>query len=88
MNTQQAYLYFNIYLTRSVYFECSIIQIIWQQEKILIDIYEKPLLRKLGLSENFSHKMLYSRQSALRVGIVKLSTIIVIETLKQCIESI
>ena len=54
MNTQQAYLYFNMYLIQSVYFECSIIQLTPLQEKILMGIYERPLLVKLGLSENFS----------------------------------
>ena len=50
-----------------------------------MNIYERPLLCKLGLSENFACKMLYSRQSTLGIGIIKLSTVIEIFTLKQYI---
>ena len=52
-----------------------------------MNIYKMPLLQKLGLSENFSRKMLYSRQSVLGVEIVKLITIIAMEIIKQYIGS-
>jgi hypothetical protein len=70
INMQQAYLYFNIYLMRSVFFRSNIIEIIPIQEKELMKIYERLLLRKLGLSKNFSRYALYSRRSALGVGII------------------
>ena len=56
-----------------------------KQEKILQDISEKTILRKLGLSEKFLREVLYSRKSALGICLIKLSTIIVILALKLCI---
>ena len=38
-------------------------------------LYEEPLLVKLSLSRNFPRKVLYSRKSALGIGIMMLSTI-------------
>ena len=45
-------------------------------------ISEPVLLKKLGLSEKFPRKILYTRKSALRVGLLKPSTIITILILK------
>ena len=44
INTQQAYLYFNIYLVTSVYFSVGIIELYNQQIVELKRIYEAPLL--------------------------------------------
>ena len=38
MTTSQAYMYFNMYMIRSVYFGCAIIKINDEQGKILIKI--------------------------------------------------
>jgi len=48
-----AYLYFNMYLIKQVYYGCEIVSIITAQEKILMKISESTLLKKLGLSEKF-----------------------------------
>ena len=42
----------------------------------MIRIYEPTILQKLGLSQKFSHKILYTRKSALGIGILKPSTIV------------
>ena len=39
-------------------------------------MYEEPLLSKFGLSKNFLRQVLYSRKSALGIGIMTPSTII------------
>ena len=45
-------------------------------------ISDKVLLRKIGLSEKFPRKMLYNRNSALGVGLIKLSRMVFILVLK------
>jgi hypothetical protein len=49
MSITQAYSYYNMYLTCSVYFRYAITELTNKQEKILIKIYEKIILKKLGL---------------------------------------
>jgi len=83
INMQQAYLYFNVYLTRSVFFGSNIVELTPLQEKELMRIYERSLLRKIGLSKTFSCYALYTRRSALGIGIIKPSTIVAMATLKQ-----
>ena len=70
------YLYYNMYLITKVYFGCSIIHLTEQQELELKKIYKPVILRKLGLSENFPRYILYSRKTALGVGLLSLSMII------------
>ena len=76
INPYQAAIYYNIYMIKSVYFGCGIIELSAKQEQALQQIYEEPLLVKLGLSRNFPRLVLYSRKSALGVGIMRPSTII------------
>jgi len=78
MNSRNAYLYYNMYLIKKVYFGCGIIRITRKQENELLKICERPILRKLGLSEKFPRELLYSRKSALGIGLLKPSTIIAI----------
>ena len=52
------------------------------QEKVLMEISEKVLLKKMGLSEKFPRKMLHTRKSALGVGLIKPSTMVLILSLK------
>ena len=82
ISTIQTYIYFNMYLTRSVFFRCNIIELTTQQERILIGIYKKPILKKLGLSEKFPKAILYARQSALGVRLIKPSIYLAMSTLK------
>jgi len=86
MSAIQTYIYFNMYLTRSV-FLCNIIELTMQQERILIEIYERLILKKLGLSKKFPKVLLCSRRSALGVRLVKSSTYLAMLTLKQHIRS-
>jgi len=85
INTHNAYLYYNTYLIKKVYFGCGIMHLNKQQEQILQTISESTILRKLGLSEKFPREILYSRKSALGIGLLKPTTIIAILAMKLCI---
>ena len=63
-------------MIKSVYYGCSIMKLINQQEAILIKIYKPTLLRKLGLSIKFPRSILYTRKTAIGIGIMKPSIII------------
>ena len=78
MNTKNAYLYYNMYLIKKVYFGCGIANITRKQENELLQICERPIIKKLGLSEKFPRELLYSRKLALGIGLLKPSTIIAI----------
>jgi len=65
-----AHLYYNMYLIKKVYFGCRIVHLTEQQEGVLKRICEPVLLKKLGLSENFPRSVLYSRKTALGVGLL------------------
>jgi len=82
MSVANAYIFYNMYLIKQVYFGCEVVNLMPQQEEILQELSESTLLKKLGLSENFPRKILYSRKSELGVGILKPSTIITILALK------
>ena len=41
-----SYVFYNMYLTKQVYFRCGIIKLIPQQEEILLKIYKPVLLKK------------------------------------------
>ena len=69
-------MYYNIYFIKKVYFGCRVISINSKQEEILKKIYELVILQKLRLSANFPRLVLYSRKSALRVGLIAPRTII------------
>jgi hypothetical protein len=71
-----AAMYYNMYLSKKVYFGCGIVALTEPQEEILKKIYEPVLLRKMGLSEKFPRSVLYSRKSALGVGLMSPTTII------------
>ena len=71
-----AHLYYNMYLIKKVYFGCGIVHLTEQQESELKKIYEPVLLKKLRLSENFPRSVLYSRKTALGVGLLAPRTII------------
>ena len=52
INAYQAGMYFNVYMIKSVYFGCGVIELNKQQENELRRLYEEPMLVKLGLSKN------------------------------------
>ena len=82
LNSYQAAMYFNVYMIKSVYFGCGIVELNKQQENELGRIYEEPMLLKLGLSRKFPRTALYSRKSALGVGLILPSTLIAVLKLK------
>ena len=76
------YVYFNMYLITMVYFSYGVLILNPKQEEELIKISEATLLQKLGLSKRFPRKILYTQKSQLGVGILRLSTIMTILSLK------
>ena len=77
-----AHLYYNAYLIKKVYFGCGVMTLDKNQEVILQKIYEPVILRKLKLSEKFPRKVLYMRNSALGIGLLKPRTIVDLLSLK------
>jgi len=51
MNLYQAHIYFSIYMIRSTYFGYGIFELSDKQEKELMLIYKRLLLKKLGLGK-------------------------------------
>ena len=82
LSAYQTYIYFNMYLLRSVFFRCEVVKISEKQEKDLKKMYEIPLLTKLKLGEKFPRKVLYVRRIAMRVGLIQPCIAIVIVTLQ------
>ena len=80
--TSNAYVFYNMYLIKTVYFSWGIIRLLSQQEQILIKISKTVLLVKLGLSKKFPRRILYARQSALGVGLLKWPMIVLFLALK------
>ena len=68
INSFQTYMYFNMYMTRTVFFGCGIIDLSVSQDKEMRWIYKSPISRKLQLGEKFPRAVLYSYRSALGVG--------------------
>ena len=87
INTNQAYLYFNIYFISSIYFGFGIIELNQKQEVELKWIYEAPILRKIGLSSKFPKELIYARRSTLGVGLIAPNTALATATLKLYIEN-
>jgi len=82
INLYQAAVYYNVYMLSSVFFGCGIILLNKKQEEELKTIYEQPLLHKIGFSWKFPRNVLYSRKTALDIGLIEPSTIIDILKLK------
>ena len=77
-----SYLFYNMYLTTQVYFGCGIVKLLPQQERILMKLSKRVLVKKIGLGENFPREVLYSRKSALGVGLLKPTTVLAILSMK------
>ena len=58
INPYQAAVYYNVYMIKSIYFDCRIVELTEKQEKELRRIYKEPLLVKLGLSRKFPRDVL------------------------------
>ena len=85
INSYQALVYFNVYMIKSIFFGCRVIELNPKEVKELKKIYEEPMLIKLGFSKKFPRTAFYTRKSTLGVGIMKSETIIAILKLKQYI---
>ena len=77
-----AYTFYNIYLLIKVYFGCSVMNIIKVPEQILMKVCKIIILKKLRFSKKFPRKVLYGCKTALGIGLIKLSMIIVALALK------
>ena len=77
-----AHLYYDAYLIKKIYFGSGVMSLTEQQEKVLKQIYEPVLLRKMKLSEKFPRSVLYSRKTALGIGLLAPRTIIDVLSLK------
>ena len=71
-----ALIYYNMYLSKKVYFGSGIFALNSKQANILKKIYEPVILRKMGLSEKFPRSVLYLRKSALGVELMSPDTIV------------
>ena len=60
-------------------------KIVLRAKEILMQLSELVLLKKLGLSQKFLREMSHARKSVLRVGLTKLSTIIVSLVMQLCL---
>ena len=78
INPFQAAIFYHTYIIKSTFFSYRVVKITDKQDMALRKVYEELLLLKLGLSRNFSKKVLYSRKSALGIQIMTLSTIIAV----------
>ena len=70
VNAFQAFIYFNMYMIRSIYFGVGVMNITKSQEVELKNIYEGPLLQKLQLGEKFPCKLLYAPWNSMEVGLL------------------
>ena len=77
-----AYLYYNAYLMKNVYFRSGVMSLTEKQEITLKQIYGPVLLMKMNLSEKFSRSVLYSRKIVLGIGLMAPKTIIDVLLLK------
>jgi len=77
-----AHIFYNAYLTKKVYFGSGIFTISEQQEDALKRVYEPILLKKMRLSEKFPRSVLYSRKTAMGIGLLAPRTIVDILALK------
>ena len=79
---QQAYIYFNMYMFKSIFFGIGMIKINKRQIKEIKRIYERPILTKLQLSKTFLKVLLYSRKAFLGVKLIVPEIVITIAILK------
>jgi len=70
INLYQVHIYFNMYIIRSIYFECRVLELNKIQDKALQSIYEVPLLKKLRLGEKLPQVLMYARKIARGVGLL------------------
>ena len=70
INNFQTYMYFNMYMTRVVFFGYDSIDLLEKQNKDLRKVYENLISKRLDLGKKFLCKVLYSWRLVLGVGLV------------------
>ena len=78
----QAYVYFNMYILKSIFFGVAIIEINEKQIKELKRINKILIITKLQLSKNFPKILLCARKSFLGLGLISPETVMEISILK------
>ena len=62
----------------NLFFGCGIVKFNEKQLRELKGIYEIPMIRKLGLGDNFSRKLLHAQKTRFRVGLIETNTVVCI----------
>ena len=70
-------LHLNAHLLKKVFFGCGVIKILKRQDKELRKLNKNTIAKKLRLGSNFTRAELYSRKSAVRIGLIKPKTAVV-----------
>ena len=76
MKTFQVHMNFNAHVLTNVFFGCGIVQFNSKQTKELKIIYDLPMIRKLGLDDNFPRKLLHVQKQRLGIGSIEPNTVI------------
>jgi len=70
------------YILTSIFFGCTIVELIEKQIKELKKIYETLIIKKFRLNKNFLKSLLYARKSFLGLGLITRQTAIDMLALK------
>ena len=82
INEFQAFMYFNMYMVRSIYFGYYTIDINKKKCDEIRKVYKITMAKKLNLGATFLRRLLYTRRTAIGVRLLQLHTIIAVATLK------
>ena len=74
--THQVQMYFNIHILTNVCFGRRIVKFSTKQIKELKKTHELPMIRKLGLGNNFPRKLLCAQKSCLGIVLIETNTVI------------
>ena len=80
--TTTTYLYFNVYLVKSVFFRTRIMYLTLKQNKELKLIYEIVIYTKLELRGKFLREILYFNSNSIGIGLTTPETMVVMLALK------
>ena len=64
-------MHFNMHVLNNVIFGCSGVHFNAKQTNELKRIYELPMIRKLGLRDNFPRELLHAQKSILVIGLIE-----------------
>ena len=76
MKMYQAQICFNIHVLTNVFFGCGVVQHNAKQIKELKIIHKLPMIRKLGVCDDFSRKFSHVQKLRLGVGLIEPNTVI------------